>query len=385
MWSLELFRTVDGLRLMELPVVPFTWSTSVRDSSMDGDPDNLSSEEFSGLTFSYDALATVMSLSGSDWQNRVLSTFTPTKHGIMALWNGVPVVGGPINPTVEIDRTGVKVTIDSYWDILARRYMVSETEYSAHRQIAATDRQLYSIASHILQTVMNKPSGALPLVLPGWAYGSHTRTWQGFNVVNLGATKLLEEIANVVNGPDLVLRPRVNGQKFEWVLVHGTDTNPHIGQDTLHDWEELSQWAGELTATLSSAYVAHRVYAVGDGSDVGTHIARRDSGVPAEWPLLELVVSDSSITAESDTDSSRLNAFADGNLNAHPVIGLRLSVDGNGATQLGQFWPGELARVTTRGNPALADGSYDLRILSMSGSDSSVVTLEFDPMVLEVL
>lgn len=385
-YTLELFRTTDGLRLMELPKVPFSWSMSVRDANMEGVPDNLSDSNTTGLHFSLDALATVIDLDSAGWQERIRSTLTPTKHGIMALWDGVPIVGGPIATQVDIDRSGVSLSVGSYWDILARRYVVPEDNYRSDRQISQTGQQLYSIARYIIQTAMSKRAGFLPIVLPEWAYGSHMRTWQAFNVSNLGATKLLEEMSDVEGGPDLLLRPRVaSDQRFEWVLHYGTDLNPHIGQTTINDWEELSESAGELTATLSSAYVAHRVYGVGDGSDIGTHTVRVDSEVPPEWPLLESVASDSNITAEADQDKSRLRSYARGYLNAYPVVGLRLPVRADGVNALGTYWPGEIARITTRGNPALPDGSYGLRILSISGGPDGVVELEFDPMLLEAI
>ena len=385
MWTMELFRTTDGLRLMELPLTPMSWSRSVRDGHMDADPDGISEQGASGLNYNMDAIGSILNTKEVGWQDRLRSYFMPTKNGFMALYNGVPIVGGPIAPNVDFSRrNGVSFRVDSYLDLLARRYVVPEQGFSSSRQLGATQQQLYSIARYMIEVSMAKPSGALPIVLPEYAFGARQRNWQAFNVSNLSAAKLLEEIGDVQGGPDLDLRPRVNGQRFEFELIHGTDRNPYIGQKTTHDWEEQSLDASGLTATLSSAYVAHRVYAVGDGEDVGTHLGRFDTDIPPEWPLLESVVSDSSITAAKDPNKERLKSLAESVLNPFPVVGCSMTVRADGSSPLGTFWPGELARVTVRGNPGLPDGSYDMRILSMSGTLGNSVNLTFDPMIMEV-
>jgi hypothetical protein len=70
-------------------------------------------------------------------------------------------------------------------------------------------------------------------------------------------------------------------------------------------------------------------------------------------------------------------------LNPYPVLQLSLQVRADGVTPLGKFWPGEIANVTVRDHPALADGTYRLRILEFSGTESDMLTLTFDPLILD--
>jgi hypothetical protein len=165
-------------------------------------------------------------------------------------------------------------------------------------------------------------------------------------------------------------------------MLTGTDEDPYIGQDVIHDWELGSPSVGQLSADLSAAPIVHRAYGIGDGQDVGTYLTLQSIPVPAGWPIRETTVTDGQITKEGDK-TGRLAALAQGMLNPYPVLQLSLQVRADGVTPLGKFWPGEIANVTVRDHPALADGTYRLRILEFSGTESDMLTLTFDPLILD--
>ena len=46
----------------------------------------------------------------------------------------------------------------------------------------------------------------------------------------------------------------------------------------------------------------------------------------------------------------------------------------------GQWWPGELVQWRVAGHPTLPDGDHMLRLMRMSGTESTKVQLTFDVM-----
>lgn len=393
MWSLELFRTVDGLRYGELPSAGFSWSRELRKGSLDAPPQGLGTERASGLEWSVASLEAAgwIDRTETGWQERLVALLMPKKHGIMALWDGVPMAGGPISGTVNFEADTVSLAVDDIaTGILGSRFVVSEN-FSPKTQIKKSGVSLGGLAVEALRESMRKPSGSLPLELPATEPGEESEAWKGYAVANLDVAGLLEDYAD--RGPDIDFRAKVlDDTHFVWEVVHGTSRELYLGQSTVHDWEQGSQDVVSVTAKLSTEYVAHRVYAVGGGQDVATPIVRRDIEVPQDWPLIEATVSDSKITAATSgkdanaaavakqlADAQRkLEQLGDAYLSPYPMLQVEMTVRADGSNPLGTFWPGEVAHVTLHDLPCLSAGTYDLRILSMSGSDGQDVTLVFD-------
>lgn len=380
MWSLELFRTIDGLRLGGLPKVSFSWARTVRDGKMDAPPQGPGDQSLQSFKFSMAALESAGWIDRGElgWQNRLIGNFMPTRHGIMALWDGVPVVGGVIGDDVSWDASGVSLSVDGITKVLASRFVVPE-DFRADIQVSWAGYSLGTIAKRIVQYVMKKPSGALPITFMDDEPAERSRNYQAFNIANLSAAALIENISNVSNGPDIDFRPyAVDEQHFAWRMVTGSEHDPWLGQDVVHDWEQGSPDVMSMSGSLSAAFIAHRVFGVGDGQDVGTTVARVDAEIPPEWPLIEKVFSDSTL---STVDG--LSEAAAGELNQWPLLQLKMTVRADGSTPLGSFWPGELAAVTVHDVPVLEGGTYLLRLLGMSGSGGKV-DLIFDAMAVEL-
>lgn len=384
-WSLELFRSLDGLRLGLLPEASFSWSRTVRDGKMAEPPQGAGQQSLSSFSFSLGALehAGWIDRDEPGWQARLLATFMPHRLGVMALYDGLPIVGGPISDPVKVDAGGVAITVDGPTAFLAHRYVVPEA-FAADRQIAFRGRDLGSIAQEVVKVALTKPGGSLPITFDPVRSGTHERTYQAFNVANLQVSDVLEKIANVIGGPDIDFRPYVvDAKHFAWHMHTGTQTDPWIGQGTVHSWEVGSPDVETLTGDYSAAFTAHRVYGVGGGQDVGTVVTRVGVGdtagvtLPPDWPLREAVHSNSDVDGAEKVGV--LRAGAEGMLLNYPILQPQLVVRADGSTPLGTFWPGELAEVSVMGHSVLADGTHTLRILGMSGSNSRSVSLVFDP------
>lgn len=386
MWSLERIRVMDGLRMGPLPMVPLSWSRQVRDGGMDATHEGESQAAVSGITLPYAGLAEcgVVDLSTPGWREELEQNLMPFMYGAALFWDGVPIVIGPFTGTPQFTDDGVSVTVGGVTDILAKRFVVSEN-FSATSTLSWSGLSLGTIAKRVVQAALAKPNGGLPITFgddetaPKDAY--HTRTFYGYNVANLSAADILSKIANVgsdsvegVYGPDIDFRPEiVDSQHVGWHMTFGTENDPYIGQDSIHDWEEGSDGTGNLTRKFSADYVAHRVYGVGDGQDEGTRVTRVSTDIPEHMPLLESVISDSQWS-----NDNLLKAHANASLQAAPLRQFTLDVRADGATPLGTFWPGDVCKVTTHDTAGFSR-TWDLRIQSMSGDESPMVSLTFDP------
>lgn len=314
------------------------------------------------------------------WQQRLLAMFMPKRHGIMALWDGIPIVGGPISDPVSVDAVKISVTVDGITKLLETRFVVPES-FSARRQVTFKNLSLGTIAKRVVEQAMAKPSGALPITFQDDEKAGNERNYQAFNVANLAASQLLDNLSNVISGPDIDFRPYIRDpQHFAFHMHTGTAASPYIGQRTVHDFEVGSTDVGELTAAYSTAFTAHRVFGVGSGQDVSTLTARvgvdDTDGVmiSKDFPFVERVHTDSSVTKVD-----LLRRQAQGKLLTNPIVQPTLTVRADGTTPLGRFWPGDVCRVTVHDSPIFADGTYEWRILGMSGDAGKTVKLDFDP------
>lgn len=382
---MEAVRIMDGLRLGDLPMVPLTWSRSVRDGKMYAPHEGDSAQAVSSITLPYDGLHTtgVIDVTKQGWRRELTHTLMPIMTGAVLCWDGTPIVMGPFTGKLKLGEDGLQVTVGGVTDILARRYAVPES-FGAKAKLSYNGLSLGTIAKRLVQVAMSKPNGGLPISFSpdetAANDASHQRTYNGFNIANLSVSDLLSKIANVggdsvggVYGPDIDFRPVVRDSlHYGWHMHTGTEKDPYIGQGSMHDWEEGAEGTGWLVEQVSADYVAHRVYAVGDGQDEGTRVARVDARIPEFMPLMEATISDSQWT-----NDDLLRAHARGALSPTPLSGASLDVRADGAEPLGTFWPGDQARVTTHDTGAAS--TRTLRIQQMSGDESGAVTLTFDP------
>ena len=79
---------------------------------------------------------------------------------------------------------------------------------------------------------MNRPGGGLPVVhgvQGGLGAQTRERTYERWNVANNLIGKRWSELSAVINGPDIMLRPRWKSEThthIEWVFMHGVEEYP---------------------------------------------------------------------------------------------------------------------------------------------------------------
>ena len=403
MWLCYLCDTMTGELGAQIDVPAFSWSLSVSDCSFDTTADKGTGEgEASSLTVPWQCLP------GSTPEDRGEAVATG-KRGVVLCWEQddevYPVLFGAIG-----ERT------DTYWDtsfsldsvkaLLDDRYAVDEGVFGADTTtiegedgdeviegtttacLSYTGMSLRGIASEVgYLCTFGKPGGDLPI---WWRYrgesGSHERTYYGYNVSNLSCSTIMEELADVSGGPDMMFRPvfrtadpydetEVYDQERLWLeFTAGSDDDPYI--------EQSSDWYISQYNDLSVAHAAPsmRVYETGDGYDEERICALAEDLSLCEGsdpvPLSEITNNDS-----EDDSLAEVVSAAEAELEAAAVPLCQVSLEVSAYDiRLGQMWPGDLCRVPIDDFPTLPDDVYEMRIMEMSGDETDRVEITFDVM-----
>lgn len=230
---------------------------------------------------------------------------------------------------------------------------------------------------------MNRPGGLLNLEhgTPNEA-GGRQRTYEGWNVANNLIGKRWTELSKVINGPDIMIRPQwANNTKtlIKWIFVHGTEEYPYISQDWTPDFDTTASHAeiGEVKIASSGKNLTNRVWCTGAGEGEGTAISWAENldSINRGAPYLEDVISDS-----DQENRDILREKAAGTLAARQKMIDQVTLDfpaSSEKTPLGTFFVGDIAAVTLDGWISVPSGTYPMRIIKMTGSLNSDVTLDF--------
>lgn len=310
--------------------------------------------------------------------------------GLVFMWNGEPVVAGPIitHPTETLDV--IKINCGGVRSVLQGRVLVNEQMnwdlLAASAPIMYTNMSLGTIAKRVVQDVQKKPAGSLPISYPiedeSSATADHQRTYQPFNLQNINADDILTKLSDVTDGPDVLFKPRlISDNRLTFDMWHGTEDQPRIQQSRTIVWDTTPAAGNisDISVVYTGTYQASRVYSTGAGTDAGLliKVSSDDEYTQKGFPLLERVIN----TSNSE-DPKVVAAHGEANLKANKkaLVEIQMTIRGDGPVPFGKFWPGDLVHVYTEGWKALPDGLNDMRILSMTGGGSSEarVSLQLD-------
>lgn len=391
-WRCYLGDTMTGLVDRPIDLPSFSWAVDVGDSSLATNKDKgAGTDEWSGITVPWTAVS-------EDGPTARASALSALRRSVTMFWEGddpdsvgTPVLWGAIG--VRTDTwLDTSFSLDSAMSLLAQRYLVTEGGYGTGEggtspgTIRVEGRSYRGIICELVRMCTDaKPGGALPLDLPylGEA-GTRAREYSEYDIQNNSCADLIENLTNVLNGPDVQFRPYMADASHVAVrLVAGSDADRFLGQSTVH---ALTCFPGG--GTLQDVAVDHlgpvsRIYSSGSGTDAAQicHLSEDLSLVTMRdpWPLVEATYSD------SDTDAlDVLVEHADAELEAQsrPLMQLTgyVDFDDPAVPAPGSVWPGELVDVDLRGFPTLPDATYRMRLMRMEGDQSSRAKLTFAPM-----
>lgn len=245
-----------------------------------------------------------------------------------------------------------------------------------------------SIVGEIVRLAMAKPNGYLPIATPPRATGSRQRTYEGWNLSNNSAWKRIQEITEVIGGPDVAFRPRwadAAHTHFEWELLVGSDQQQTLPQDRTVAWDATTPDGdvAKIDVATDATGVAHRVYATGAGEGKGIALEVAQARTLAEhMPLVEKVISDSDAEADKNGVSTLLQSKAAAAVASQQLDQIDVTVHADPLDQpIGTWWCGELAHITTEGWLDVPDGEHLLRMIAVKyqlGSDIATVQCQAD-------
>lgn len=304
--------------------------------------------------------------------------------------------GGPIWTTKYDDTDGVlqvgAAGLSTYFDKRKAAFgdlpasdvtpLTEQTEIAEYH--LTLNDSLAGIARDLVELSQLEPAGDLPIVLPDPGdidFGINVRNFYGYELEWLGAA--LKKLTEVLEGPEIqfVPRRRSDDPRFiEWVMQIGR------AEDGLMLAQDGPPWQFDRTVPASEVRdididtdgsgLAHRVFAAGEGEAEGRPIVWADNPelIDVGWPLLEAEVTATDTVSELGT----LEEHAYGSLavNSRPREAWTIVVSRDGNPNVGQYRPGDWARLRIRDHDFQPDGDYDMRILAISGAgDSGDVSL----------
>lgn len=308
-----------------------------------------------------------------------------------------PVIAGPITGWGTENENSLQIKAKGLREIY-RRLVLEE-------DLSPRDVSLGEIMWQLAKAPASKPGGGLPVVdgCPDPHGRGHQRSYEAWNLANTGLDKLMSELSNVIGGPDVMFRPRVqkgDPRFLEWVVEHGTHLSPRIETGPIHDFDTTAVRAAvqEITVTTDASALVSRVWATGSGEGEGTRIARAEdlSLVKAGFPFLETVISNPGTTTAPAAAASgeagvrqevpageelaKLAGLAQGELAARvdavDQITVKVPVD-HPTRGVDRLRVGDAAHVTVAGWLAVPDGTLRTRVVKLGGDLTGMMTVDF--------
>lgn len=314
---------------------------------------------------------------------------SPWWAGVVLFYNGTPIVAGPIlsRPNESFDI--VSLNCGGIRSILSKRLVTKEftDDWSGLNKsiVSFSGLSLGTIAKRVVTQAMTKKAGALPIsfALPDETVkndANHERNYRGFNLQNINAHDVLTKLSNVIDGPDIMFKPRLlrdNLLTFE--MWTGTEKQPRIYQKQTPVWDTTPTkgYVSEMSTVTTGSYQTYRTYSTGAGQDEGLliKVSTNEGPLQAGYPLLETVVN-----VGNSENATLVEGYGISNLfvNKEPLMEIQMTIRADGTIPLGQFWAGDLVQVITQGWLSLPDGMTEMRLLSITGdsSDNIKVSLQ---------
>lgn len=307
--------------------------------------------------------------------------YTPWVGGVLLSWmqDGVetPWIAGPIVDRPSQDKHQVQLQARGLRELY--QYLIIGTDFHVK------DRSLGHIMWEYAAVTFIKPGGGLNIVdgSPDPHGRGHERNKFVWNAANNDLNKLMTELSEVEDGPDVMFRPEfdptTNLRFVRWAVCHGTSASPTIAPTSrlVFDTTVAQGSISEVQVSSKTEPVLSRVWATGSGEGAGTKIVRAEelSLLQHKYPFMESVISNTDEGSDHLLERDALGLL-ESRIDATDQITITVAEH---STQGVPNWRvGDPAKVVLKGWLAIPDGTVDTRIVKADGDlTSGTVTIDF--------
>lgn len=368
---------LSGRRLVPLPAASGSWTAVLND------------DETIDCTIDSTAIdATKLDVWG---------TTQVARTGLLAVVDDQPVAAGPIWKRTYAQGGPITISAGGLRSYFDRRILlpVASREMPLIDPATGLPNVAYdtnlsglsygTIAKRWVQLVQAWPNGAIPMTFPDDEAGPYERNVVAVDLKKLG--DLLDNLTDVINGPDLAFRPRwsADGLGIYWEMQTGTVARPALGSSdpTLVQWTAGAQSGGafDLNVEEDGSVMTAEVYAAAGRSSDQALIARGYDGTldASGFPLLQSVNG----THSSVTEQATLQGYAEEDARMGKFVtsfwSMKVRAREAGSPKLGDYWVGDLATVNIDPEePILPTGANVRRIVKIGGDvDDDAYTVTF--------
>lgn len=356
---LLLHETVTGELADDLEFTNVTWSTGICR------PDTVS--------------ATLPGYTGQELYKYMVPkvyTVTPVEDdgrvrgaGVLSLPEGKTDTNG-INRVV-FPGTGVETIFDRrvilpalHWPLInAEGYPVKS------RDTNITGVQYGTMMKMLYQQAMSHYGGSLPVAWEPDRAGTREKSWSA--VDGKSVQSAVNDISNLIGGVEWDWVPQIDeNDRLYWQFLTGTDSTPEITSSYVHTWQSGGEKPSirNLTLKVSPEFMCQTAFFTGGKEDDRVMISRATGTalIEAGVPLSEVWDSShSSVSRQATLDQWAENRFEEG---AAPVQYYSFEVRDQDATTLRH---GDWCQIDVYNHWLVPDGSYNLRVMAVSGNSSS--------------
>lgn len=259
--------------------------------------------------------------------------------------------------------SAISVELGDLWTLLARRGAWDHNAPNVEKwKTTVTGSLAYQAAQAVLRgrTGPVLPAMGMPVTLPGFGGTAVTRTYYGYHIEMVG--DVLDDL--MAEGLDIYFQPRrlANGDG-DWLMHAG----PAWSSGREH---EFYVTADDVVTSFSESSDAMRVTNnaryVGEGSEVDM-LVRSERNTASPYPLLDRTTDRKNIS-----NVSQLSALSAQDLitYGHPTFQWDLKVTASAGVDVG-----DTVRLHFDGDPWIADGWHERRVVKVSGDLSEEVTI----------
>jgi hypothetical protein len=282
--------------------------------------------------------------------------------------DGVTQYGGyVIGRPYEVGSSSVGVQLGDLWALTARR---GAWDHNAPNVEVWKGTVTGSLAFQAAQALLRGRTGPalpdmrIPVTIPGFGGTAVTRTYYGYDLDFVGDVHadLMDE------GLDIYFQPRnIGNGDFDWLMNAGPAWSSGVSREFHVTSDDVVTGFSESS---DGARITNNARYVGEGSEVDM-LVRSDRNVASAYPLLDRVSDRKNIK-----DVSQLAALADQDLVAYESQTTQWDFNVTASTSIDV---GDVVRLWFDGDPWIADGFHDRRVVKVTGDLSDRITVSCQP------